>query len=317
MIRPNKILITGSNGFVGQVLLKRLMRDQFSVRCILRQQNKSFNHIERILMPSMSKSSDWSEALKDCDVVIHLAARVHVMHEDSKDPLSEFRKTNVALTTNLAIQSADLGVKRFIFLSSVKVNGESTVDKPFTESQTPNPEDAYAISKWEAEEALRNVAKDTGMEVVIIRPPLIYGRGVKANFLMMMRYLLKGVPLPLGATYNKRSLVYIDNLVDFIVSCVIHPKAANQTFFVSDDHDVSTTELLRLMSKAIGKKRILIPVPEKLLTFLLVIVGRRNIAERLLGSLEVDISKAKNLLGWRPPVTMEEGLKATMTSIRV
>jgi nucleoside-diphosphate-sugar epimerase len=315
MIRPNKILITGVSGFVGKVLLKRLTQDHLAVRSVLRQQNQNFNQIEHLLMPSMSESSDWRNALEGCDVVIHLAARVHVMDEDSEDPLSEFRKTNVALTTNFARQAAALGVKRFIFLSSVKVNGEVSKGKKFNESQDANPQDAYAISKWEAEEALRNLSKKTDMEVVIIRPPLVYGPGVKANFLKMMRYLQRGVPLPLGSIQNKRSLVGLNNLVDFIVTCITHPKAANQTFLISDNHDISTSDLLRLISKVMDKRARLIPIPSKLLFWLFSMIGRGDFAERLLGSLEVDISKAKKLLSWSPPATMEDELKETVRAM--
>ena len=316
MTQPSKILITGASGFIGQALLKRLTRDHLTVRCILRQQNQNFNHIEHILMPSMSESNDWRRALEGCDIVIHLAARVHVMHEDSKDPLSEFRKTNVVLTTNLARQAAALGVKRFIFLSSVKVNGEGTRHNVFNESQAANPQDPYAISKWEAEEALRHLSKKTDMEVVIIRPPLVYGPGVKANFLKMMRYLQRGVPLPLGNIQNKRSLVGLNNLVDFIVTCVSHPKAANQTFLISDDDDISTSNLLRLISKVMDKRPRLIPIPSKLLFWLFSMIGRGDFAERLLGSLEVDISKAKKLLSWSPPTTMEDELKETVRAMK-
>jgi nucleoside-diphosphate-sugar epimerase len=205
--------------------------------------------------------------------------------------------------------------KRFIFLSSVKVNGEKTLDKAFNESQPVNPQDAYAISKWEAEEALRNLSKNTDMEVVIIRPPLVYGPGVKANFLMMMRFLQRGVPLPLGSIQNKRSLVGLNNLVDFIVTCVTHPKAANQTFLISDGDDISTSDLLRLICKVMDKRARLIPIPSQLLFGLFSLIGRRDFADRLLGSLEVDISKAKKLLSWSPPTTMEDELKETVRAM--
>lgn len=252
------------------------------------------------------------DALRDIDVVIHLLARVHVMHDKVADPLLEFRNINVNATIVLAKTAAKLGIKRFIFLSSVKVNGESTSHKPFNESDLPNPQDAYALSKWEAEKALRKISKDTGMEVVIIRSPLVYGPNVKANFLKMMQYIKRGIPLPLGAIQNKRSLIGIDNLVDFILTTISHPKAANQTFLISDDEDISTTDLLRRIGKHMGKPARLIPLHPKILFFLFSILGRQDFGDRLLGSLEVDITKAKKLLAWSPPKTLDEGLRAAV-----
>jgi nucleoside-diphosphate-sugar epimerase len=259
-----------------------------------------------------SSNTNWADALRDIDVVIHLLARVHVMDDKVTDPLLEFRNINVNATIALANAAAKQGIKRFVFLSSVKVNGESTLHKPFSEFDVPHPQDAYAISKWEAEEALRKISKDTGMEVVIIRSPLVYGPNVKANFLKMMQYIKRGIPLPLGAIQNKRSLIGIDNLVDFIATTISHPKAANQTFLISDDEDISTTDLLRRIGKYIGKPARLIPLHPKILSFLFNILGRQDFGDRLLGSLEVDITKAKKLLAWSPPKTLDEGLRATI-----
>ena len=244
--------------------------------------------------------------------VVHCAARVHVMDDDAADPLREFRRINVDGTLRLATQAAEAGVRRFVFISSIKVNGESTVlGRPFTAQQAPAPIDPYGVSKWEAEQLLRKLSAETAMEVVIIRPVLVYGPGVKANFLNMMRWLYKGVPLPLGAIHNKRSLVALDNLVDLIVTCIDHPKAANQTFLVSDGEDLSTTELLRRMSQALGKRPRLLPVPAWMLETAANVVGKQSIAQRLCGSLQVDISHTRERLGWTPPVSVDAALRKT------
>jgi UDP-glucose 4-epimerase len=236
------------------------------------------------------------------------------MHDTAADPLTAFRAVNVEGTLNLARQAAAAGVKRFVFVSSVKVNGEATLPgQPFTADDAPAPLDAYGISKMEAEQALREIALQTGMEVVIIRPPLVYGPGVKANFAAMMRWLQRGVPLPLGAIHNQRSLVALDNLVDLIVTCLTHPAAANQTFLVSDGEDVSTTELLRRMGRAMGRPARLIPVPVSWLKLAAALVGKRDVAQRLCGSLQVDIEKTRRLLGWTPPLTLDQGLKKAAT----
>lgn len=235
------------------------------------------------------------------------------MNEEAADPLAEFRRVNVEGTLRLAWQAAEAGVRRFVFVSSIKVNGEhSQPGQPFTADQTPAPGDPYGVSKMEAEQGLRVLARETGMEVVIIRPPLVYGPGVKANFLAMMRWLQRGVPLPLGGvTENRRSLVFLDNLIDLIVTCIDHPAAANQTFLVSDDEDLSTAALLRRMAAALGRPARLIPVPAGLITLGARLIGRPGIAQRLCGSLQVDIGKTKSLLGWVPPVSVDEGLRRT------
>jgi nucleoside-diphosphate-sugar epimerase len=251
--------------------------------------------------------------LAGVSVVIHCAARVHVMNEEATEPLAEFRRVNVAGTLRLARQAAEAGVRRFLFVSSIKVNGEhSQPGRPFTADQHPAPGDPYGVSKCEAETGLRALSQETGMEVVIIRPPLVYGPGVKANFLAMMRWLWRGVPLPLGGiTDNRRSLVFLDNLVDLIVTCIDHPAAANQTFLVSDDEDLSTTALLRRMAAALGRPARLVPVPVGLITLGARMIGRPGVAQRLCGSLQVDIGKTKELLDWSPPVSVGEGLRRT------
>jgi nucleoside-diphosphate-sugar epimerase len=310
----SNLLITGANGFIGRALISKLALEQnHFVRASVRKKTIQFSkQIEIIENMEASSNTNWADALSDIDVVIHLLARVHVMDDKVADPLLEFRNINVNATIVLANAAAKQGIKRFVFLSSVKVNGESTFHKSFSEFDVPHPQDAYAISKWEAEEALRKISKDTGMEVVIIRSPLVYGPHVKANFLKMMQYIKRGIPLPLGAIQNKRSLIGIDNLVDFIAMTISHPKAANQTFLISDDEDISTTDLLRRIGKYIGKPARLIPLHPKILSFLLNILGRQDFGDRLLGSLEVDITKAKKLLAWSPPKTLDEGLRATI-----
>jgi nucleoside-diphosphate-sugar epimerase len=247
------------------------------------------------------------------DCVVHLAARVHVMNDAVPDPLAEFRAANVELTVHLARQAAQAGVHRFIFISSVKVNGEETAaDRPFTANDTPQPQDPYGVSKMEAEQALRSLAAQIGLEVVIIRPPLVYGPGVKANFAALMRAVQRGWPLPLGTVRNQRSLVALDNLVDFIITCITHPQAANQTFLVSDGQDISTTELVRGMARAAGVPARLLPVPVWVLQAGAALLGKGDAVQRLCGNLQVDISKARRLLGWVPPISVDEGLRRAM-----
>ncbi len=257
----------------------------------------------------VDESTDWSSVVNSVDCVVHLAARVHVMSDAAADPLAEFRRVNVQGTLRLARQAADAGVQKFVFISSIKVSGESTqLGQPFAADDPPAPLDPYGVSKMEAEQGLREIARQSGMSVVIIRPPLVYGPGVKANFAAMMRWLKRGVPLPLGAIYNKRSLVALDNLVDLIMVCLVHPAAANQTFLVSDGEDVSTTELLQRMGSVLGRPARLIPLPARWLELGASVVGRPDIAQRLCSSLQVDISKTRHLLGWSPPVSLDQGL---------
>ncbi|GHD53890.1 hypothetical protein GCM10008110_27940 [Marinobacter persicus] len=251
----------------------------------------------------------------DQQVVAHTAARAHIMKDEVPDPLAEYRKVNVEGTLNLARQAAEAGVSRFIYISSIKVNGEQTpLGKPYTAEDVPAPEDPYGVSKLEAETGLHKIASETGMEVVIIRPPLVYGPGVKGNFASMIKLVEKGLPLPLGSIHNKRSLVALDNLVDLIITCIDHPAAANQVFLAGDGQDVSTTELLRGVGRAMGKPARLVPVPAGMLMFGAGLLGKKAVAHRLLGSLEVDISKARNLLGWEPPLSVEEGLRRCFVS---
>lgn len=306
MNQAPEILLTGASGFVGNALVDALDPKYLSI--LGRRQAKG--KFKAFFQADIAANTDYSAALKGIDVIIHSAARVHVMEEKSSNPIAEFREVNTAGTLNLAQQAADSGVKRFIFISSIKVNGEKTFPgKPFQYDDKPMPEDAYGISKAEAETGLRQIALKTGMEVVIIRPPLVYGPGVKANFAAMMALAKRNLPLPLGAIYNKRSLVAIDNLVSLVITCIHHPKAANQIFLVSDDHALSTTELVETMCSAIGKKAIFVPVPVKFLCFFAKLIGKESVIERLYGNLEVDIEFTKNTLSWRPVVSVQDAIK--------
>lgn len=308
-----KVLITGGTGFVGQLLARTIQAQGHDVVRAVRQAQP-----DSVLISTVDGSTSWHEALQGCDSVVHLAARVHVMNDKSTDPLREFRRVNVEGTANLARQAAAAGVRRFVSLSSVKVNGEATqVGHPFAADDTPSPEDPYGISKHEAELVLRQIAKETGMEVVIIRPPLVYGPGVKANFASMMRWLCRGIPLPLAAvTHNRRSLVALDNLVDLIVTCLNHPAAANQTFLVSDGEDLSTAELLKRLGAAMGHPARLFYLPPVLLKLGALVSNKPGIYQRLCGSLQLDIAKTRQLLGWTPPVSVDEGLRRAAEGFR-
>jgi UDP-glucose 4-epimerase len=305
-----KLILTGSTGFVGKQILEKVT--SFDVTVIGRSKPEILTDFT-FFQANIDANSNYAPALADGDVVIHSAARAHIMDDKSADPLTAFREVNTLGTINLAKQAAQAGVKRFIFISSIKVNGEHTSkDKPFSADDKPSPEDPYGLSKAEAEEQLKKLSKETGMEVVIIRPPLVYGPGVKANFAAMMRLAAKGMPLPFGSIKsNKRSLVSVYNLVDLIVHCISHPNAVNQTFLVSDDEDLSTTQILRQLSFAFGKSGLMLPIPVKLFEITGKITGKSAIVERLCGSLQVDISKTKKMLNWQPPVSLKEGFART------
>ena len=309
-----KILVTGANGFVGKSLSAELFVQGHTVQAAVRTKVAPIDNVETTIVGEVNGNTDWSQSLAGVSTVVHLAARVHIMRDSAADPLAEFRAVNVFGTLNLARQAAAAGVRRFVFLSSIKVNGEHTdLGSPFNADQTPAPQDAYGISKHEAELGLRGIAAETGMQVVIIRPPLIYGAGVKANFASLLRVVRRGVPLPLGlATHNRRSFVSLNNLVDFIITCIHHPNAANQTFLVSDNEDVSTADLLRRMAVALGVPARLIPVPLCVLSVSAKLLCKADVAQRLLGNLQVDIAKNKTLLGWQPPFTLQQGLKLTV-----
>ncbi|MBK5528316.1 SDR family oxidoreductase [Pseudomonas sp. TH08] len=306
-----KVLVTGATGFVGEALVFRLLLGKRFVpvaatRSVTRCQGlcsvTNFNLSGPLLLPELHGAS----------VVVHTAARVHVMKESASDALAEYRKANVAGTLELARHAAKSGVKRFIFLSTIKVNGEATVKgRPFKADDVPSPIDPYAISKFEAEEGLKKLAAETDMEVVIIRPPLIYGPGVKANFLSMLQWLARGVPLPFGSIYNQRSLVSIENLLDLIITCIDHPAAANQTFLVSDGADLSTTQLLKCLAGALGVKARLVAIPEWLILLAGTMLRKQSVASRICSSLQVDIAKNREILNWTPVMNVGTSLRRT------
>lgn len=310
---PKSILLTGSTGFVGTNLVKSLtLKSDYIVKSAVRH---AVNKDDGLLFEvgDINASTDFELPLKNTTVVVHCAARAHVMDDKEAEPLTLYREVNTAGTVNLAKQAIDSGVKRFIFISSIKVNGEGTlVGCPFKTEDNHAPEDDYGLSKSEAEKQLVALAKDSSMEVVIIRPTIVYGPGVKANFASLMRLVSKGIPLPFGSiTQNKRSLVSINNLVDLIVTCIDHPKAANQVFLVSDDHDVSTAEMVRELAIALDKPTWQLPVPIWCYKLFGKLFGKSDIVDRLTGTLQVDISHTKETLGWRPPQTLQEGFKQT------
>ncbi|WP_019937277.1 SDR family oxidoreductase [Bordetella sp. FB-8] len=305
-----RVLVTGASGFVGQAFCSEWAARGGEVVAALRTSRTFSRKITPVVVGDLAEDVDWRGALQGVDVVVHLAARVHVMRDTASDPLAAFRKVNVEGTRNLARQAAEAGVKRFVFLSSVKVNGESTpLGRAFTTDDVPAPEDAYGMSKLETEQALRELCARTGMEFVVIRPPLVYGPGVRGNFQAMLRAVRRGIPLPLGAVDNRRSLVALDNLVDLIATCLAHPAAANQVFMVSDAEVVSTTVLLRKVAAAYGLPGRLVPVPASWLRFCAASLGKCPAADRLLGSLVVDVSKTRAMLGWTPVVSMDDQLK--------
>lgn len=389
------VLVTGANGFVGQALVNKVLKDGYAVTALVRELSAKLPvEVKQVVIGDLASladagydalggSKEWqldytlpfqeqqsfdvkklNDVLQQVDAVVHTAARVHVMQDKASDPLTEFRRINTDATLSLAYLAAKAGVKRFIFLSTIKVNGELTsseappsrpspvkggrgestgagttpsplgrkgesigtgkapsplagegwgegapTNKPFDETDPPDPQDPYAISKWEAEQGLMQIAKETGMEVVVIRPPLIYGPGVKGNFASMMKWVRRGIPLPLGAVQNQRSLLALDNLVSFINHCLTHPRAANEVFLLSDGEDVSTTALIQKLATVQGKKARLLSVPVSWMRFAARFPGKEDVADRLFGSLQIDSSKARELLEWQPAVTMDEALK--------
>lgn len=314
-----RVLVTGANGFIGRALCAVLSSQGHSVRGAVRKNNADGQTAvsDHWVMGEIDEHTQWAPALSGIDSVVHLAARVHLMRDTAADPLAEFRRVNVALTLNLARQAAKAGVRRFVFVSSVKVNGETTVvGQPFTADDAPKPIDAYGISKFEAEQALIQLAAETGLEVVIVRPVLVYGPGVKANFHEMMRWVLKGVPLPLGALDNQRSFAAVDNVVDLIAVCLRHPRAANQVFLVSDGEDLAVSGLLRRTAAALGRPARLLPVPVFLLRMAGRLFGKEPVIQRLCDTLQVDIGKTQRLLGWNPPLSVDEALRKTARQLR-
>ena len=305
-----KYLVTGASGFVGFALLERLKLNGDTVVEVGRRQSGSdagcFFQIN-----DFSADTLFTEALSGCDVVIHLAARVHVMHDSADDPLAAFQAVNLHGTVNLARQAARAGVRRFVYVSSIKVNGEYTCGQPFTELDEPKPQDPYAVSKWQAEQALHQIGRETGMEIVIVRPPLVYGPGVKANFYSLMKLVSKRLPLPLGAIRNRRSMIYVGNLADALITCATHPAAAGQTYLVSDGEDVSTPQLVKEIAAAMQRPDRVFPFLLSVMRFCARMIGRSSAVDRLTQSLEIDSSKIRKELGWRPPYSMQQGLRVT------
>ena len=311
----SKVLVTGATSFIGKMLCHRLVEKGYLVAGTVRSPEKlTFlpKEIEFSMVDEIGLYTNWAKTLNEVDTIIHLAARVHVMHETSSDSLNEYRRVNTEGTKRLADMAATVGVRRIIYLSTIKVNGEKIGSHPFTEEDPVSPDDPYAISKWEAEQILKHIADETGLEVAILRPPLVYGPNVKANFLKLLEWINKGIPLPLRSVNNTRSLIYLDNLVDAIVKCIQHPAASGEIFLVSDNHDISTPDLIRMIANTMGKKPKLIPVPLFALKTLGKFTGKSMEVERLTGSLQIDSSKIRKVLGWKPPFTLEEGIAETV-----
>jgi nucleoside-diphosphate-sugar epimerase len=304
-----RVLVTGANGFVGRAMCAYAVAQGFIVIGITRSLCSLPKGVKNVVVGDIDDRTIWREVLSGGDLIVHLAARAHVMSDTAVDPLEEFRRINMKGTLNLAGQAADAGVRRLVFVSSIGVNGAETFERPFGAEDEGAPQTPYAVSKYEAELGLQALAAKTEMEVVIIRPPLVYGSGAPGNFASLMRWLRRGVPLPLGAINNQRSLVALDNLVDLLVTCLTHPGAANQIFLVSDGEDVSTPELLRHMGQAMGRPARLVPVPASLLKLVAAMLGKQDMARRLCGSLQIDMSKTEELLGWRPPFSIDKALK--------
>lgn len=307
-----KALITGATGFVGTALCPKLFGGGYEVVPAVRRKS-GLPH--EVVVGNLDASTHWHPALTACDVVVHLAARVHVMGDSAQNPLMLYRLTNLDATLNLACQAAQAGVKRFVYISTIKVNGEGR-DAPYRASDAPAPEDAYAMSKWEAEQGLAEIARQTGMEVVILRPPLIYGPGVGANFLRLMQTVEWGLPLPVGAICNRRSLLFLDNFIDVIRISIEHPAAAGQTFLLDDGETISTPELIRALATALHRPARLLPVPVGVLQLVGWMTGNSAAASRLTGSLYVDSQPIRDRLGWTPRYSLKDGLAATAAAFR-
>ena len=309
------VLITGASGFIGHALCNTLAEKGHIVKGAFRSQEKLLkykNNMDCVAIGEIGPNTNWTEALRGVDVIIHLAAIAHVIKKSSVNLSDDFRRVTTQGTERLADMAANAKIRRLIFLSTVKVNGEQTIDQPFVETDLPHPHDPYAISKWEAEQALYKISKETGLEVVILRPPLVYGTGVKANFLRLLQLVDRNIPLPFLNLDNRRSLIYLGNLVDAIVTCCVHPNAKGETFLVSDGENVSTPELIRMIASAMNKKAKLFPCPESLLKTVVALLGKKEELDRLLRSLRIDSSKIRKVLNWTPPFSMRDGIAETV-----
>ncbi|QIL42833.1 SDR family oxidoreductase [Acidovorax sp. HDW3] len=304
------VLLTGASGFIGQSLVGRLGQCGVFVRPIFRSAMQTAGTKDAVIVPGLDASTNWNAVLHDVDVIIHTAARAHIMRDEALDPLAEYRRVNVEGSLNLARQAAAAGVKRFVFISSVGVNGSATSGKPFSADDTPSPAEPYALSKWEAEQGLHAIAAQTGLEVVIIRPPLVYGPHAPGNFGRLVSAVQRGAWLPLGAVHNRRTLVALENLVDLIALCARHPAAANQVFMAGDAEDVSTTLLLQRIGQAVGRPARLLPVPVWLMRAGAALLGKAQVVDKVCSDLQVDIGKTQALLGWVPPVDMQTAMRS-------
>lgn len=300
-IKYKKILVTGSNGFVGRALCPALRRGGYDVLASVRNKSLAMAGQNYIVVEGLSSNTQWRHALEGCDAVVHLASRAHILNDNTRDSLAAFRLTNTEGTLNLAQQAAECGVSRFIFLSSIGVNGAMTSGLPFSFDDSPSPHSPYAVSKLEAEIGLREIARRSALDVVIIRPPAIYGKNAPGNFGLIQKFIKYGIPLPFGLIDNKRSLVAIENIVSFITVCIEHQKAENELFLVSDDDDLSTLEIVELLGKIIGKKPNTVKLPLRLLWCILTILGKRKAAVSLMSDLQLDVDRSRKLLEWSPP----------------
>ena len=304
-----KVLVTGAAGFVGSALRKALRTRGIAQRAATRR--AALEGLESVSVGDIDGTTDWSAAVSGISAVVHLAARVHVMRETASDALSEFRRVNTHGTERLARAAATAKVRRLVYVSSIKVHGEVTEARPFSRSDAASPRDPYGVSKWEAELALARVARETGLEVVIVRPPLVYGAGVRGNFLRLLQLVRLGIPLPFGSAHNLRSLIFVRNLADALVICVEHPLAAGQTFLASDGEDLSTADLCSRLGRALGRAPRLLPVPVAVLRPIAALAHRDAEFQRLFGSLQVDATPLRIELGWRPPYTVDQGIAET------
>lgn len=311
-MNPQCVMITGTNGFVGQALCAEAIRRGLRIKCVKRSVCELHAGAEGAVVGAIDGETDWTDALRGVDIIIHLAARVHVMQETAADPLAEFLRVNLHGTANLARQAARAGVKRLVYVSSIGVNGKRTEGaQAFSEGDAPHPHDDYSLSKWQAEQALQQISRETGLEVVIVRAPLVYGPAAKGNFSKLLSAIERGIPLPLAGVHNARSLVYVDNLVDALIVCATHPAATGQTYLVRDGADVSTAQLVEMIALALGHNSHSFYFPPMLLRAAAAVLGRSDQADKLLASLRVNDAKIRNELGWKPPCTMEQGLRAT------